>query len=38
MYGLADSRVALAAWMLNHDAASYSYIAAGFAGHPVFRR
>jgi pimeloyl-ACP methyl ester carboxylesterase len=35
MYGLADSPVALAAWMINHDAASYSDIAAAFAGHPV---
>jgi pimeloyl-ACP methyl ester carboxylesterase len=35
LYGLADSPVALAAWVLNHDAASYSDIAAAFAGHPV---
>jgi pimeloyl-ACP methyl ester carboxylesterase len=35
LYGLADSPVALAAWMINHDAASYSDIAAAFAGHPV---
>jgi pimeloyl-ACP methyl ester carboxylesterase len=34
LYGLADSPVALAAWVLNHDAASYSDIAAAFAGHP----
>jgi hypothetical protein len=34
MYGLADSPVALAAWMFNHDAASCSDIAAAFAGHP----
>jgi hypothetical protein len=33
MYGLADSPVALAARTLNHDAASYSDIAAAFAGH-----
>jgi pimeloyl-ACP methyl ester carboxylesterase len=35
MYGLADSPVALASWMLNHDASSYQDIAAAFAGHPV---
>jgi pimeloyl-ACP methyl ester carboxylesterase len=35
MYGLADSPVNLAAWMLNHDAASYADIADAFAGHPV---
>jgi pimeloyl-ACP methyl ester carboxylesterase len=35
MYGLADSPVALAAWMINHDAASYADIASAFAGHPV---
>jgi pimeloyl-ACP methyl ester carboxylesterase len=35
MYGLADSPVALAAWMINHDAGSYADIAAAFAGHPV---
>jgi pimeloyl-ACP methyl ester carboxylesterase len=35
MYGLADSPVALAAWMINHDAASYQDIADAFAGHPV---
>ena len=35
MYGLADSPVFLAAWMLNHDAASYQDIADAFAGHPV---
>jgi len=34
VYGLADSPVAPAAWMLNHDAASCSDIAAAFAGHP----
>jgi len=33
MYGLADSPVALAARTLNHNAASYSDIAAAFAGH-----
>jgi pimeloyl-ACP methyl ester carboxylesterase len=35
LYGIADSPVGLAAWVLNHDAASYSDIAAAFAGHPV---
>jgi pimeloyl-ACP methyl ester carboxylesterase len=35
LYGLADSPVALAAWMLDHDARSYEDIAAAFAGHPV---
>jgi pimeloyl-ACP methyl ester carboxylesterase len=35
MYGLADSPVALAAWMINHDASSYADIADAFAGHPV---
>ena len=34
-YGLADSPVALAAWVLNHDEASYFDIADAFAGHPV---
>jgi pimeloyl-ACP methyl ester carboxylesterase len=35
LYGLADSPVALAAWMLDHDARSYDDIAAAFDGHPV---
>ena len=35
MYGLADSPVTLAAWMINHDPSSYSDIADAFAGHPV---
>jgi pimeloyl-ACP methyl ester carboxylesterase len=35
LYGLADSPVALAAWMLDHDARSYEDIAAAFGGHPV---
>ena len=35
LYGLADSPVALAAWMLDHDARSYEDIASAFAGHPV---
>jgi pimeloyl-ACP methyl ester carboxylesterase len=32
LYGLADSPVGLAAWMLDHDAASYELIARVFAG------
>jgi pimeloyl-ACP methyl ester carboxylesterase len=35
MYGLSDSPIALASWMLNHDASSYQDIAAAFSGHPV---
>ena len=35
LYGLADSPVALAAWMLDHDAYSYEDIARAFAGEPV---
>jgi pimeloyl-ACP methyl ester carboxylesterase len=35
LYGLADSPVALAAWMLDHDARSYEDIARAFDGHPV---
>jgi pimeloyl-ACP methyl ester carboxylesterase len=35
LYGLADSPVALAGWMLDHDARSYDDIAAAFHGHPV---
>jgi pimeloyl-ACP methyl ester carboxylesterase len=35
LYGLADSPVQLAAWMLDHDAWSYEDIAAAFDGHPV---
>ena len=35
MYGVADSPVGLAAWMINHDTASYQDIADAFAGHPV---
>jgi pimeloyl-ACP methyl ester carboxylesterase len=35
LYGLADSPVALAAWMLDHDVRSYEDIAAAFDGHPV---
>jgi pimeloyl-ACP methyl ester carboxylesterase len=35
LYGLADSPVQLAAWMLDHDAKSLEDIAAAFAGEPV---
>ncbi len=35
LYGLADSPAALAAWMLDHDAASYEDIAQAFAGNAV---
>ena len=36
LYGLADSPIALAAWMLDHDARSYDDIARAFVdGHPV---
>src|SRR5215203_4596017 len=35
LYGLADSPVALAAWMLDHDAYSYEDIARAFAGDPI---
>ena len=35
MYGLADSPVALAAWMLDHDLYSLEDIAQAFAGHPI---
>ena len=35
LYGIADSPVGLAAWMINHDASSYSDIADAFAGRPV---
>jgi pimeloyl-ACP methyl ester carboxylesterase len=35
LYGLADSPVQLAAWMLDHDAQSYEDIAQAFAGRPV---
>jgi pimeloyl-ACP methyl ester carboxylesterase len=34
LYGVADSPVALAAWMLDHDKASYELIARAFAGTP----
>ena len=35
MYGLADSPVSLASWMINHDASSYADIASAFLGDPV---
>jgi pimeloyl-ACP methyl ester carboxylesterase len=35
LYGLADSPVALAAWMLDHDLFSYEDIRDAFAGEPV---
>ena len=35
LYGIEDSPVGMAAWMINHDAASYSDIADAVAGHPV---
>jgi pimeloyl-ACP methyl ester carboxylesterase len=36
LYGLADSPIALAAWMLDHDAKSYEDISHAFVdGHPV---
>jgi pimeloyl-ACP methyl ester carboxylesterase len=34
LFGLADSPIALAAWMLDHDRDSYEMIAPGFFGHP----
>jgi pimeloyl-ACP methyl ester carboxylesterase len=34
LYGIADSPVGLAAWMLDHDKASYELIARAFNGHP----
>ncbi len=35
LYGLADSPVALAAWMLDHDAYSLEDVAGAFRGEPV---
>jgi pimeloyl-ACP methyl ester carboxylesterase len=35
LYGIADSPVGLAAWMLDHDAQSYDEISQAFDGHPV---
>ncbi len=34
LYGIVDSPVGLAAWMLDHDQASYQLIARAFAGQP----
>ena len=34
LYGIADSPIGLAAWMLDHDALSYEVIARAFAGNP----
>jgi pimeloyl-ACP methyl ester carboxylesterase len=34
LYGIADSPVGLAAWMLDHDKRSYELIARAFAGNP----
>ena len=34
LYGLNDSPIALAAWILDHDKDSYELIAPAFAGHP----
>jgi pimeloyl-ACP methyl ester carboxylesterase len=34
LYGVADSPIGLAAWMLDHDEASYQLIARAFAGNP----
>ncbi|HEY1639963.1 MAG TPA: epoxide hydrolase [Streptosporangiaceae bacterium] len=33
LYGIADSPVGLAAWMINHDPGSYAKIAGAFNGH-----
>jgi pimeloyl-ACP methyl ester carboxylesterase len=35
LYGVADSPVGLAAWMINHDAYSYDEITQAFDGNPV---
>jgi pimeloyl-ACP methyl ester carboxylesterase len=34
LYGIADSPIGLAAWMLDHDVRSYELIARAFAGQP----
>jgi pimeloyl-ACP methyl ester carboxylesterase len=34
LYGIVDSPIGLAAWMLDHDEASYKLIARAFAGNP----
>jgi len=35
LYGIADSPVGLAAWLLDHDARSYALLSRVFAGHPA---
>jgi pimeloyl-ACP methyl ester carboxylesterase len=35
LYGIADSPIGLASWMINHDESSYLDIADAFAGHAV---
>jgi pimeloyl-ACP methyl ester carboxylesterase len=35
LYGIMDSPIGLASWVINHDASSYSDIADAVAGHPV---
>jgi len=35
LYGIADSPVGLAAWMIDHDASSYALISRVFAGQPA---
>jgi pimeloyl-ACP methyl ester carboxylesterase len=34
LYGISDSPIGLASWMLDHDKASYEMIAPAFDGHP----
>ena len=34
LYGIADSPIGLAAWMLDHDPKSYQLIARAFDGNP----
>ena len=38
LYGIADSPIGLAAWMLDHDVRSYELIARAFAGNPEASR
>ena len=38
LYGIEDSPVGLAAWMIDHDDASYKLIARAFAGQPAGSR
>ena len=38
LYGLVDSPIGLAAWMLDHDKDSYELIAPAFFGHPAASR